>query len=182
MTFIRQQVEAHKILLAVSFISGRTIRTATLKKKKKNQLISNKRLLLLLLFSHSVASDSFTTPWTIACQAALSIGFLRQECWEWVAISFFKGSFQCRDWICAPSIAGGFFFLFQIFYLFILLHQLFVVAHGIFSCGMWDLVPWPGIEPRPPALGVQTLSHWTTREAPNELLDKAYKNKSSHIS
>ena len=31
--------------------------------------------------------------------------------------------------------------------------------------GMWhDLVP-PGIEPRPPALGVWSLSHWTTREA-----------------
>ena len=35
-----------------------------------------------------------------------------------------------------------------------------------FSCGMWDLVPWPGIEPRPLALGVQSLSHWTTREVP----------------
>ena len=34
------------------------------------------------------------------------------------------------------------------------------------SCGMWDLVPWPGIEPRPAALGVQSLSHWTVREVP----------------
>ena len=32
------------------------------------------------------------------------------------------------------------------------------------SCGMWDLVPWPGIEPRHPALGAWSLSHWTTRE------------------
>ena len=32
------------------------------------------------------------------------------------------------------------------------------------SCSKWDLVPWPGIEPGPPALGVQHLSHWTTRE------------------
>ena len=37
------------------------------------------------------------------------------------------------------------------------------VAHGIFSCSMWDLVPWPGIEPRPPVLGVRRLSHRTTR-------------------
>ena len=29
---------------------------------------------------------------------------------------------------------------------------------------MWDLVPWPGIEPRPLALGVRSLSHWNTRE------------------
>ena len=32
--------------------------------------------------------------------------------------------------------------------------------------GMWDLVPWLGIEPRPPALGAQSLTHWTTREVP----------------
>ena len=35
---------------------------------------------------------------------------------------------------------------------------------GFFSCSMWNLVPWPGIEPWPPALGVQRLSHWTTME------------------
>ena len=29
---------------------------------------------------------------------------------------------------------------------------------------MWDLVPWLGIEPRPPTLGAQSLSHWITRE------------------
>ena len=34
------------------------------------------------------------------------------------------------------------------------------------SCGMWDLVPRPGIEPRPPALGTWSLSHGTTREVP----------------
>ena len=34
------------------------------------------------------------------------------------------------------------------------------------SCSMWDLVPWPGMEPKPPALGAQSLSYWTTREVP----------------
>ena len=35
------------------------------------------------------------------------------------------------------------------------------------SCAMWDLVPLPVIEPRPlPALGAQSLSHWTTGEVP----------------
>ena len=37
---------------------------------------------------------------------------------------------------------------------------------GFFSCSMWDLFPWPGLEPGPPALWVQSLSHWTTREVP----------------
>ena len=32
---------------------------------------------------------------------------------------------------------------------------------------VWDLVPRPGIEPRPPpALGAWSLTHWTTREVP----------------
>ena len=31
---------------------------------------------------------------------------------------------------------------------------------------MWDLVPWPGIEPRLPALSTQSLNHWNTREVP----------------
>ena len=30
------------------------------------------------------------------------------------------------------------------------------------SCGIWDLVPWPGIKLRTPALGAPSLSHWTT--------------------
>ena len=48
-----------------------------------------------------------------------------------------------------------------------LLFVLFILAALGLSCGMWDLVPQPGIEPRPPALGVQSLTHWTTREVPH---------------
>ena len=32
------------------------------------------------------------------------------------------------------------------------------------SCGIWDLVPWPGMELEPPALRAWNLGHWTTRE------------------
>ena len=32
------------------------------------------------------------------------------------------------------------------------------------GCGRRDLTSWPGIELRPPALGAQSLNHWTTRE------------------
>ena len=74
----------------------------------------------------------------------------------------------------------SFFFFFNI-YLFIWLHRVLVAARGvlvaargilvaacgIFSCGMWDLVPWPGIKPGPPELGARSLSHWTTREVPS---------------
>ena len=36
----------------------------------------------MLLFSCKVVSDSFATPWTIACQVLLSMGFSRQEYWS----------------------------------------------------------------------------------------------------
>ena len=44
--------------------------------------------------------------------------------------------------------------------------QVFVAACKIFICSMWGLVPPLGIKPRPPALEMQSLSLWTTREAP----------------
>ena len=31
---------------------------------------------------------------------------------------------------------------------------------------MQDLVPWPGIKPWPPALGVQSVKCWSTQEVP----------------
>ena len=43
------------------------------------------------------------------------------------------------------------------------------------ACGI--LVPWPGIEPVPPALEVQSLNHWTTREVPGHSLLKNKKQK-----
>ena len=39
------------------------------------------------------------------------------------------------------------------------------MACSIFSCRTWDLVPWPGTEPRPPALGTWSFSDWTTRKS-----------------
>jgi len=43
---------------------------------------------------------------------------------------------------------------------------IFVVACGIFSFSMCDLVPWWGIKSRLPPLGVQSLSHRTIKEHP----------------
>ena len=47
-----------------------------------------------------------------------------------------------------------------VFFFFFLAAPVFVAA------SMWNLVPRPGIKPRPPALGVWSLTHWTTREVP----------------
>ena len=42
-------------------------------------------------------------------------------------------------------------------YLFIWLQWVLVMAHGMFSCGMWDRT-------RSPTMGAQSLSHWTAME------------------
>ena len=55
--------------------------------------------------------------------------------------------------------------LFVFIYLFIWPHQILVAAWNLFGFDMWGLVPWPGIEPEPPALGAQSLSHWTSRKS-----------------
>ena len=38
-------------------------------------------------------------------------------------------------------------------------------ACQFFSCSMWDLVSWPGIDTKPPSLGVGSFCHWTTRKS-----------------
>ena len=49
----------------------------------------------------------FATPWAVAYQASLSMGFLRQEyLLEWVAISFYRRFSQPRDWIWVSHIVG----------------------------------------------------------------------------
>ena len=76
-------------------------------------------------------------------------------------------------WRRKQQPAPVFFSFFLNIYLFIWLCQVLVGVCGIFnwdlqtvSCGMWDLGPWPGIKPWPPALGAQSLNHRTTREVP----------------
>ena len=54
----------------------------------------------------------------------------------------------------ASSYFGEFFFF-----------LMYLAAQGL-SRGMRDLVPWPGIEPRPPALEAQSLNCWATMEVP----------------
>ena len=54
----------------------------------------------------------------------------------------------------------------SLYSLLICLCLVLAVTCGIFSCGMQDLVPWSGIEPRFPALEVKSLSLWATKEVP----------------
>lgn len=50
-------------------------------------------------------------------------------------------------------------FLFSFLNIFIYLAGPGLVAHGIFNCGRWVLVPQARIEPGHPTLGAQSPSH-----------------------
>ena len=64
-----------------------------------------------MLSIHSVMSDSFGIPWTVAHWAPLSTGFSRQEYWSGLPFPPPEGgggSSQPRDQTCV-CLAGGFF-------------------------------------------------------------------------
>ena len=61
----------------------------------------------------------------------------------------------------AGGLAGGFFTTEPTEHPNILF--IYMAVSGLI-CSMWDRILRPGIEPRPPGLGAQSLSHWTTRE------------------
>ena len=51
----------------------------------------------------------FVTPWTVACQAPLSMGMLQARILEWVTMGTSRGSSQPRDQTQVSCIAGKFF-------------------------------------------------------------------------
>ena len=46
----------------------------------------------------------FATPWTVACQAPLTMGILQEGILEWVAMTSSRGSSQVRDQIQVSHI------------------------------------------------------------------------------
>ena len=65
--------------------------------------------LLLFLFSHQVLHDSFVTPWTVAQQVPLSIGFPRQEYWSGLPFSSPRDLPDPGIELTFFALAGGFF-------------------------------------------------------------------------
>ena len=55
---------------------------------------------MLCNFSHV---QFFATPWTVAHQAPLSMGFSQQGYWEWVTISFSRKSSQSLAWVLSDG-------------------------------------------------------------------------------
>ena len=132
----------------------------------------------------------FATLWTVARQAPLPMGLSRQEYRSGLLYPPPRnlpdpGSEPAS--LMSPALVGRFFTTCEVppgkplilysriqsnlskTYLFTWLFQVFLETFRISSCSMWDLVPRPGIKPRSPTLGEQSLNHWTTIEGPQIL-------------
>jgi len=63
----------------------------------------------LCMLSRFSPVQLFVTPWTVVCQAPLSMGIPQAKLLEWTAMPSFRGSFQPRDQTQVSHIAGRFF-------------------------------------------------------------------------
>ena len=59
--------------------------------------------------SRSMVSNSFATAWTVACQAPLSMGFLRQEYWGGLPFTPPGDLPDPETELRSPALASGFF-------------------------------------------------------------------------
>ena len=64
---------------------------------------------VLLLFGLYAMSNSFMIPWTVACQAPLSMGFSRQEYWSRLPFPTPEDFHKQGNKPKSPELAGGFF-------------------------------------------------------------------------
>ena len=68
------------------------------------------------------------------------------------------------DFVTSPMQLSGYrFFVFVLNFIYLTVPCL--------GCGMWDLVPWQGIEPRTPVLETWSINHWATREVHQDTVD-----------
>ena len=65
----------------------------------------------MVCVSHYVVSNSFVTPWTVAVQAPLSMGFPRQEYWNGLSFPSPGESSQPNDRTRDSCIKGRFFII-----------------------------------------------------------------------
>ena len=86
------------------------------------------------------------TPWTLAHQAPPSMGFSRQEYCSGVPLPSPHLHLSLTE-------SYSFWWTFKVLFVFVYLAT---------ACGVF--VPWPGIEPGPPAVKVWRFNHWSARE------------------
>ena len=103
-------LQSEKLIPDLSRCSLRLVESLLFKKKapqitdhSEHDNLSN------LSESCSVMSYSFATPWTVACQAPLSMEFSRPEYWSVLPFLSARESSQPKDQTWVSCIAGGFF-------------------------------------------------------------------------
>jgi len=62
-----------------------------------------------LLFRHLVMSNCFVAPWSVACQAPLTMGFFKQEYWSGLPFPSPEDLPDPGIKPTSPALAGGFF-------------------------------------------------------------------------
>ena len=82
-----------------------------IKKKKINLIAVDWEAELLLLFCRRAVSNSFATPWTVAHQAPLSMGFPGHEYWSGLPSPSPRGVSDPGIKPGSPALAGGFFII-----------------------------------------------------------------------
>ena len=101
--------------------------------------------MLSLMFSLSIMSDSFATPWTVAHKAPLSMGFPRQEFWS--ELPFLPPRDLSGSGIkpLSPALASGFFTTEPpgkpLYYIYFFLNWMFLL--NLFSLSPFSSPPLP---------------------------------------
>ena len=106
----------------------------------------------LRVCSCSVVPDSFVTPWPVARQAPLSMGFPRQEYWSVLQCPSPGHLSNPGIEPTSPELAGGFFTAEppgEALYLAVLFFSLWVLPYSLWSCGLQHArLPCPSLSPR----------------------------------
>ena len=76
---------------------------------KDGGLFPRSLFLVALLFSHKLCPILLWPPWTVACQAPLSLGFSRQEYWNGLPYPSPEDFLDPGIELASPALAGGFF-------------------------------------------------------------------------
>ena len=64
-----------------------------------------------------------------------------------------------------PLLQLQFCLSWHVLFIYLVMYFIYLAVLGL-SCGVWDLVPGSGTQPRPLTLGVRSLSCWISREVP----------------
>ena len=70
----------------------------------------------MLLFSLEVVSNSFPTPWTVACQASLFMEFSREEYWSGLPFPSSWGFPDPGIKPTSPALQEDFYFIYLFFF------------------------------------------------------------------